>query len=80
MGLLEESYAELAKKAWNALTTYAIDVSGDIYGVCMGSGCSKQPEYYYSIPTAVNDDHGTGIVLMAGTEIYKLEKTMEDRE
>ena len=73
-GLLNESYVETAKKVWQTLTETAIDADGNVYHVCMGSGCSMENEYYFNIPTKVNDDHGTGIVLLAGSELLSLKQ------
>ena len=55
-------------KAYEGLCRNAIDEEGNISGVCMGSGCSKDWRYYAGLPTVENDDHGTGIVLAALSE------------
>ncbi|MFP3090802.1 glycoside hydrolase family 88 protein [Treponema sp. TIM-1] len=66
-------YHEAAAKAWKALERYAIDRSGNIHGVCRGSEFAFNPRYYaeHLLPR-LNDTHGIGIVLLAGTEILKL--------
>lgn len=61
------------RRAWDALLTCSIDAVGDVYGVCLGSGCAKDAEYYKQLPVKKNDDHGTGIVMMAAAEMMKLE-------
>ncbi len=71
-GLLDKKYADAAKRVWQTVTETSIDDLGNIYNVCMGSGCSMENEYYFNIPTKINDDHGTGIVLLAGSEILSL--------
>lgn len=71
-GLLDEKYIEAVKKVWKTITEISIDTSGNIYNVCMGSGCSMENEYYFNIPTKINDDHGTGIVLLAGSEMLSI--------
>lgn len=63
-------------KVWRNLLEKCIDDKGNVYGVCMGSGCSMEAEYYFDIPTAVNDDHGTGLVLLAGCEAARAGKTI----
>ena len=73
-GWLDRSYGEFAKRAWEGILKRAVDKDGHLYGVCLGSGCHMQAEYYFNIPTHKNDDHGTGIVLMAGCEIIEMEK------
>lgn len=67
-GWLEPDFLDCMEKAWQGLLTYSIDKSGNVYGVCMGSGCAMEAEYYYTIPTIINDDHGTGVILAAGAE------------
>lgn len=71
-GLLDKKYADAAKRVWQTVTETSIDDLGNVYNVCMGSGCSMENEYYFNIPTKINDDHGTGIVLLAGSEILSL--------
>ena len=68
-GWCDNSYKETAIKGFHALKKYSIDEDGNIYGVCMGSGCNRDPQYYCDIPTVKNDDHGTAIVTMAGIEV-----------
>lgn len=78
LGLLpEEPYANAAKKAVEALRKYCIDEDGNIYGVCIGSGYSFTREYYkYNLRWNINDTHGTGIVLIANEEVYKMNKVL----
>ena len=45
----------------------------------MGSGCAMAAEYYYTIPTIKNDDHGTGVILAAGAEYGALKKDLEEK-
>lgn len=72
-GWLEaEACLPCIKKAWTALLQYSVDAVGDVYGVCLGSGCAKDAEYYKQLPAKKNDDHGTGIVMMAAAEMMKL--------
>jgi rhamnogalacturonyl hydrolase YesR len=68
-----EPYREAAEKAWRALECYGIDRTGNVYGVCRGSEFAFNPRYYaeHLLPR-LNDTHGIGIVLLAGTEILKL--------
>lgn len=62
-GWLGEEYRETIDKALNGLEKKAIDAKGNVIGVCRGSECSYDPEYYANLSTVVNDDHGTGIIL-----------------
>lgn len=71
-GWLEASFLDCMEKAWKGLLQYSIDKSGNVYGVCMGSGCHMEKEYYFTIPTIINDDHGTGVILTAASEYCSL--------
>ena len=51
---------------------HSVDREGNVYGVCMGSGCAMEASYYYAIPTIANDDHGTGVILTAASEFLEL--------
>lgn len=75
-GWIEEDFLECIEKAWQGLLSHSIDAEGNVYGVCMGSGCSMEAEYYFTIPTIVNDDHGTGVILAAASEYCALKKEM----
>jgi rhamnogalacturonyl hydrolase YesR len=67
------AYRMAAEKAWKALERGSIDAAGNIHGVCRGSEFAFDPRYYaeHLLPR-LNDTHGIGIVLLAGTEILKL--------
>lgn len=71
-GWIEEDFLECMEKAWRGLLSYSVDREGNVYGVCMGSGCQMEAEYYFTIPTIINDDHGTGVILAAGAEYCAL--------
>jgi Predicted unsaturated glucuronyl hydrolase involved in regulation of bacterial surface properties, and related proteins len=69
----DQDYAAAARKAWRGLTENAIDRSGNVHGVCSGSRYSFSPDYYmYDLRTVVNDNHGIGIMMLAGVEISML--------
>jgi unsaturated rhamnogalacturonyl hydrolase len=74
-GWLEEPqrFVQAALKAWDGLTRYAIDVQGNVHGVCSGSRYAFTADYYKKdLLTVTNDNHGVGIMMLAGTEIVKL--------
>lgn len=72
MGLLERAkYEPAVRKAYEGLMKYAVDSDGNIFGVCKGSNCSMDPQYYMELGTVKNDDHGTGILLYAFSEIIR---------
>lgn len=77
-GWLQEadSYAKAAYKGWQGLCRKAVDWKGNIYGVCKGSGYSFSREYYArDLGWNFNDTHGTGIVLLAGIEVEKMQES-----
>jgi rhamnogalacturonyl hydrolase YesR len=76
-GWLEERevYAAAAHQAWQGLTGGAIDRQGNVHGVCSGSRYAFSPDYYmYDLRTVVNDNHGIGIMMLAGVEISRLKQ------
>lgn len=72
-GLLDrDKYLPIVTKAWNAIVNEAIHPDGYI-GYVQGTGKEPkdgQPVAYDSVPDF--DDFGTGCVLLAGSEVYKL--------
>ena len=71
--ILDHSYISIAKKAWESILT-KIQPDGKIEGVCTGTVVSDDLSYYYHRPTPLNDVHGVGVVLLAGSEILKLSR------
>lgn len=72
-GLLDrDKYLPVVTKAWNAIVNDAIHPNGNL-GYVQGTGKEPkdgQPVTYDSKPDF--DDFGTGCVLLAGSEVYKL--------
>ncbi|MEF3079837.1 glycoside hydrolase family 88/105 protein [Winogradskyella poriferorum] len=60
--LPEKRYKEAYEKAWNALTNY-IDKEGKVSQVCVGTGQSKDEEYYLNRPKVTGDFHGQAPML-----------------
>lgn len=71
-GWLTEKYKENVRNAFIGLIRHKIDKTGNIYDVCRGSSNSMDEEYYMKLGVIDNDDHGTGIILMALSEMIKL--------
>ena len=70
-----QRFIAAAFKAWSGLTRYAIDRQGNVHGVCSGSRYAFTADYYkYDLLTVTNDNHGIGIMMLAGTEIAKLKR------
>ncbi|MGN1059636.1 MAG: glycoside hydrolase family 105 protein, partial [Clostridia bacterium] len=54
-GWIDESCKAEILDAWNALCECCIDAEGNVYGVCMGSGCHMEEQYYLNLKTIIND-------------------------
>lgn len=68
-----QRFIQAALRAWDGLTRYAIDGQGNVHGVCSGSRYAFTADYYKKdLLTVTNDNHGVGIMMLAGTEIVKL--------
>ena len=76
LGLIGKEYMQNAHRAYRALITHKISRNGTVYGVCMGSGCQRDAQYYMDLGTIDNDDHGTGVVLTALCEYIRLTETL----
>jgi len=74
-GILDKAtYLPIIAKAWNAMTSEAVQKNGFI-GYLQGTGKEPkdgQPVSYTSMPDF--EDYGLGCFLLAGTEVYKLKK------
>jgi rhamnogalacturonyl hydrolase YesR len=74
-GILDKAtYLPIITKAWNAMSTDAVQKNGFI-GYMQGTGKEPkdgQPVSYTSMPDF--EDYGLGCFLLAGTEVYKLKK------
>ncbi len=67
----KEKFLPIAENAVNGILNTMIDGDGNVMGVCRGSGCSADANYYASLETVCNDDHGTGLVLTSMCELIK---------
>ncbi len=84
LGWIEDALREPAlaaiQRAWAGLTRISIDKFGNVHGVCRGSLYSFTPEYYKNVLLwNLNDVHGTGIVMLAGVEVIKLQEQLQAR-
>lgn len=58
-------------KGWQGLETQ-IDEDGTVHGICMGTMCTEDVNYYIDRPFYDNDTHGLFAVLFAGIEMERL--------
>jgi unsaturated rhamnogalacturonyl hydrolase len=83
LGLLESSYAAIAKKGYRGLLDHAIstDPGGTVHvnDVCRSAGLGGTPyrdgsyEYYISTDRVSDDAHGIGAFLLAASEMALLD-------
>ncbi len=64
-------YRPVVLNAWKALET-EIEPDGTVHGICVGTMCSEDVEYYVQRPFYDNDTHGLFAVIFAGVEVHKL--------
>jgi len=67
-GWLAKEFLESAIKAFAGLKTM-VDVEGNIYNTCVGTGTQSTLEDYYRRPTPINDCHGIGPVILAACAV-----------
>jgi rhamnogalacturonyl hydrolase YesR len=72
-GFLDRRYSSVAEQGWEGIMN-KVREDGQIEGICEGTGVSDNLVFYYKRPTPLNDIHGIGAVLLAGTEILNLSK------
>lgn len=73
-----KAYAPMAMLAWNAVTT-KVNATGQVEGVCVGTGMAFDPAFYYHRPVNVYAAHGYGPVLLAGAEMVALVKNSNSK-
>ena len=74
-----EKYDKAIYKAWKGISKTSVDSNGNVYGVCRGSEFSFIADYYkYELGWNLNDTHGTGIVMLAGIEVIRLNKFLAE--
>ncbi len=59
--------------AWNAVAS-KVNTRGQVEGVCVGTGMSFEPAFYYYRPVNVYAAHGYGPLIFAGAEMINLVK------
>ncbi len=70
-GYVGKKYTPVAINGWKGVMS-RIRPTGEIEGVCAGTGVGEDLNFYFSRPTPLNDPHGIGAVLLAGTAILEL--------
>lgn len=70
-GWLDSRYAHIAAQGWEGVATKILS-DGQVESICQGTGINTATYYYANRPTPLNDIHGLGAVLLAGSEVMKL--------
>jgi rhamnogalacturonyl hydrolase YesR len=70
-GWIAPRYATVALKGWKGISS-KVRADGQVEGICQGTATSTSTYYYYTRPTPLNDIHGLGAFILAGTEMLKL--------
>ena len=77
-GWIEKGYINVARVGWAALAN-KITPDGQMPDVCVGTGIEEDIKFYYNRPIQLNDTHGLGAFLLAGTEMLRYEKNNPGR-
>jgi len=72
-GWIPTSYLSIAREGWKGLLT-KITPDGQLQDVCIGTDMENDIKFYYTRPTQLNDTHGLGALLLAGTELIRADK------
>ncbi len=70
-GWIDDMYASIAVKGWQALTQ-CIDENGELDLVSTGFNIKQDLAFYYNRPIEKGGDHGLGAAILAGIEIAKI--------
>ncbi|MGD1044587.1 MAG: glycoside hydrolase family 88 protein [Bacteroidota bacterium] len=70
---IDSRYASIAKYGWEGVMS-KIHSDGKVEGVCAGTGVSDDLVFYYHRPAPLNDVHGIGTILLAGSEILSFHR------
>lgn len=72
---IDPAYSSIAKVAWKALKDNQITKEGHFKNVCVGTGITDDLAFYYNRPVGENEKHGLGLIIDAGIEMMKLNKS-----
>jgi rhamnogalacturonyl hydrolase YesR len=76
-GWISPRYISIAQNGWEALSK-KITVDGQVPDICIGTSINEDIRYYYNRPKELNDTHGLGAFLLAGTEMIKANNKLMD--
>lgn len=64
-------FGPVAHLGWEALNS-KITATGEVEGVCVGTGMAFDPAFYYYRPVSTKAAHGYGPAILAAAEMYRL--------
>lgn len=67
-GWISNHYITIAWDGWKGLTR-EVTADGQLQDICIGTNIEEDIHYYYTRPRELNDTHGLGAFLLAGTEM-----------
>jgi len=70
-GWIDSHYSEFVNKGWAGLSG-KINMKGEVDDICIGTGIGNDLNFYYERPVKLNDIHGLGAVLLAGSELIRM--------
>lgn len=73
-GWINAKYLAIAREGWKGLES-KVTADGQLEDVCIGTNMEADIHFYYTRPKALNDTHGLGPLLLAGTEMIKAERS-----
>lgn len=72
-GWLDTSYLKIAINGWHGVAS-RLTTDGSIEGTCAGTSMEDNLIFYCQRPSPTNDPHGFGPVLLAASEIIRMEQ------
>ncbi len=69
----EEEFKVPVISGWKGLVSH-VDADGTVHGICRGTMCTEDVEYYVNRPFYDDDTHGLFAVLFAGIEMEQLQR------
>ena len=69
-GWIPKTYLPIADDGWKGLMK-KVTADGQLMDVCIGTGMRENIKFYYDRPVLLNDFHGAGAFLLAGSEMIK---------
>lgn len=76
-GWIHPRYLSIAQIGWNALAK-KVTPDGQVPDICIGTSVEEDILYYYNRPKELNDTHGLGAFLLAGTEMIRAKDKLTD--